>query len=56
MEEDSYDLAVDGDMVTCCLINTSHKNDLSYPEVDAEVDMDVGTHIAERSRERGGAI
>ena len=47
VEEDSYDLAVDGDMVTCCLINTSHKDELSYPEADAEVDVDVVTHVVE---------
>ena len=47
VEEDSYGLAVDGDMVTCCLSNTSHKDELSYPEVDAEVDVDVVTHRVE---------
>ena len=47
MEEDSYDLAVDGDMVACCLINTSHKDELGYPEADAEVDVNVVTQVVE---------
>ena len=45
MKEDSYDLAVDGHMVTCRLIDTSYKDDLSYTEVDAEVDVNEVTHV-----------
>jgi hypothetical protein len=48
VEEDRYHLAMDGDMVTTRLINTSHKYELSYPKVDAQVDVDVGTHVMQR--------
>ena len=45
VEEDSYDLTVDGNMVAGWLIHTSHKYELSYPEIDAEVNVDVGAHV-----------
>ena len=49
MEEDSYDLAVDGDSLTCGVrtIHTNHKDELGYPEADAEVDVDYVTHITQ---------
>ena len=47
MEEDSYDLAVDWDSVTCRvrMSHTGHKDELSYPETDAEVDVDKASYV-----------
>ena len=40
MEEDSYDLAVDGDQIFTCIVHSSHyKYNLSYGQVDAVIDM-----------------
>ena len=49
MEEDSYDLAVDWDSVTCRVrtIYTNHKDELSYPEADAEVDVDKASYVTQ---------
>ena len=49
MEEDSNDLAVDGDRVFTCLVHSSHKYNLSYGQVDAEIDMDESSQITKRS-------
>ena len=46
MKQDRDDLAVDGDVITLRLTNSSHKDDLSYSSVDAEVDVNVGSHVA----------
>ena len=47
MEEDSYDLAVDRDVITQGVkpIGSNQKDNLGYRKVDAEVDVDEATHI-----------
>ena len=49
MEEDSYDLAVDWDSVTCRvrMSHTNHKDELSYSEADAEVDVDKASYVTQ---------
>ena len=49
MEEDSYDLAVDGDRDFTSLVHSSHKYNLSYSQVDAEIDMDESSQITKSS-------
>ena len=46
VEEDSDNLAINRDMVISQLINTSHECELSYPEADTQVDMNVVAHVA----------
>ena len=48
MEEDSNDLAVDGDSVFTCLVHSSHKYNLSYGQADAEIDMNESSQITKR--------
>ncbi len=46
MEEDSYDLTMDGDNTTTCRsINTGYKDELSYSKADTEVDVNEVTHV-----------
>ena len=49
MEEDSYDLAMDWDSLTCRVrtSHTNHKDELSYPEADAEVDVDKTSYVTQ---------
>ena len=49
MEEDSNDLAVDGDRVITCLSYSSHKYNLSYGQVYAEIHMDITSHTVQLS-------
>ena len=46
VEEDSYDLAVDGDWVID-FIHTYYKDELSYPQADTEVDVNEITHVVQ---------
>ncbi len=47
MEEDSYDLTMDGDYTTTCRsIYTGYKDELSYSKTDAKVDVNEVTHGA----------
>ena len=49
VEEDSYDLAVDGDWVIFVpnTSHTNHKDELSYPKTDAEVDVNEIPHAVQ---------
>ena len=49
MDEDSYDLAVDGDRFFTCLVHSNHKYHLSCGQVDAEIHKDESSKIMKRS-------
>ena len=49
MEEDSNDLAIDGNRVATFLFYSSHKYNLSYGQVDAEIHMDVTSYTLQWS-------
>ena len=56
MEEDSYDLAVDGDRVFTCLVYSGHKYNLRYGQVDAEIGVKESSQTSKRSSNHNDVI
>ena len=54
VEKDSYDLAVDRWISCACLVYASNKNELGYPQSDAQIHMDIAPHAIQRPGDGNG--